>query len=731
MSTLTDTTVVGYDVDGEKIATLTFDDPSSAANTMSARFKQDFADVLDRLAADVEAGSVIGAVVASAKDSFFAGGNVKALLEVGPADAERLYVDSLALKATLRRLETIGVPVVAAINGAALGGGYEICLATHHRIAVDDRKVQIGLPEVTLGLLAGAGGVVRTVRKFGVFKAINEILTTGTRFTVAAALEKGLIDEVVASQDDLLPAAKAWLLDHAEAEEAAIQPWDRPGYKIPGGAATDRAISSMLPGVPGNVRKAAKGVPYPAPRAIISAAVEGAQIDFAGAEQVEARYFVNLATGRVAKAMIQAFFFDIQRASGGGDRPAGYDKRTVTKVAVLGAGMMGAGIAYAAASAGIDVVLKDVTFEAAERGKAYSEKLLAKAQERGRSTPEKAAQLLARITPTADVDALEGCDCVVEAVFEDPELKKKLFAEIEGVVAPNALLGSNTSTLPITDLAEGVTRQADFIGMHFFSPADKMPIVEVIRGEKTTDETLARTIDFVLQLRKIPIVVNDSRGFYTSRIIGVRINEGLAMIAEGVAPWTVERATLQAGYPVGALQLCDELNLELMAKVAAATKAGAEADGREWVEKPGAAVVPAMVAAGRAGRLRGAGFYDYDEAGERQGIWAGLADLFPVAADLISFVDARDRLLFAETLEAAKCFGEGVIESAAAANIGAIMAIGFPGITGGPATFMTNYEGGLAGFVARADALADVYGERFRPSAWLRAKAAAGEGFPA
>jgi 3-hydroxyacyl-CoA dehydrogenase / enoyl-CoA hydratase / 3-hydroxybutyryl-CoA epimerase len=376
-------------------------------------------------------------------------------------------------------------------------------------------------------------------------------------------------------------------------------------------------------------------------------------------------------------------------------------------------------------------VLKDVTFEAAERGKEYSAKLLAKAQERGRSTPEKAVQILARITPTADVDALEGCDCVVEAIFEDPELKKKLFAEVEGVVAPDALLGSNTSTLPITDLAEGVTRQADFIGMHFFSPADKMPIVEVIRGEQTTDETLARTIDFVLQLRKIPIVVNDSRGFYTSRIIGVRINEGLAMIAEGVAPWTVERATLQAGYPVGALQLCDELNLELMAKVAAATKAGAEAEGRGWVEKPGAAVVPAMVAAGRAGRLRGAGFYDYDEAGVRQGIWAGLADLFPVAADQISFVDAQDRLLFAETLEAAKCVEEGVIESAAAANIGAIMAIGFPGITGGPATFMTNYEGGLAGFVARADALADVYGERFRPSAWLRAKAAAGEGFPA
>lgn len=730
MTTTAIETVVRYDVD-DTIATLTFDDPASAANTMSARFKQDFADVLDRLASDVAAGNVVGAIVASAKDSFFAGGNVKALLAVGPADAERLYHDSLALKATLRRLETVGVPVVSAINGAALGGGYEICLATHHRIAVEDRTVQIGLPEVSLGLLPGAGGVVRTVRTFGLFKAINEILTTGTRFSVAAALEKGLIDEVVATRDELIPAARAWLLAHAGDADAAVQPWDRPGYKIPGGAATDRAISSLLPGVPGTVRKAAKGVPYPAPRAIISAAVEGAQIDFAGAEKVEARYFVSLATGQVAKAMIQAFFFDMQSTSGGAGRPEGHPTRKVTKVAVLGAGMMGAGIAYAAASAGIDVVLKDVSREAAERGKAYSEKVLAKAQERGKVTAERSEQILARITPTADVEALAGCDAVVEAVFEDAELKKRLFAEIESVVAPDALLGSNTSTLPITDLAEGVNRQSDFIGVHFFSPADRMPIVEVIRGEKTSDETLARTIDFVLQIKKIPIVVNDSRGFYTSRIIGVRINEGLAMIAEGVAPWTVERATSQAGYPVGVLQLCDELNLELMAKVAEANRAAAAAEGREGVEKPGAAVVPAMVAAGRAGRLRGAGFYEYDESGVRQGIWSGLADLFPVAADPIPFKDAQDRLLFAEALEAAACFEEGVIESAAAANIGAIMAIGFPGITGGPATFMTNYQGGLAGFVARAEELAQAYGERFRPSAWLKAKAASGEGFPA
>jgi 3-hydroxyacyl-CoA dehydrogenase/enoyl-CoA hydratase/3-hydroxybutyryl-CoA epimerase len=731
MSTTAAVSVVRYDKDADRIATLLLDDPSASANTMSDAFKADFASALEQLAADITAGEVAGVVIASAKETFFAGGNLKALLAVGPQDAQRMYDGSLELKASLRKLETCGVPVVAAINGAALGGGYEICLATHHRIAVNDPKVQVGLPEVTLGLLPGAGGIVRTVRKLGIFSALMDVLTTGAKYRAAAALDKGLVDQLVATQDELLPAAKAWLLEHADDADAAVQPWDRQGYKMPGGTPSHPSVAQLLPGIPGNVRKQAKGVPYPAPRAIISAAVEGAQVDFASAEKIEARYFTSLATGRVAKAMIQAFFFDLQHLNAGALRPEGFEPWQARRLAVLGAGMMGAGIAYSSAAAGIEVVLKDVSLEAAERGKAYSEKVLAKQVARGRMTEEKKQQILARILPTADVDDLAGCDSVIEAVFEDPALKKRLFAEVEGVIAPDALLGSNTSTLPITDLATGVQRPADFIGVHFFSPVDKMPIVEIIRGAKTSDAALARTIDYVLQIKKIPIVVNDSRGFYTSRIIGVRINEGLAMLAEGVAPQSLERATLQAGYPAPTLQLCDELNLELMGKVAATARAAALAEGRTRVEHPGAAVVDAMLEAGRLGRRQGSGFYEYDESGARGSLWGGLAEVFPLAADQIPIEDIRERMLVAEALEAAKCFEEGVIESSAAANIGAIMALGFPGITGGPITFMTNYEGGLAGFVARANELADTYGERLRPTPWLVEKAKNGEGFPA
>jgi 3-hydroxyacyl-CoA dehydrogenase/enoyl-CoA hydratase/3-hydroxybutyryl-CoA epimerase len=726
-------TVLGvrYEKDADNIVNLVLDDPGASANTMNDAFKEGFAAALAQLEQEITDGTVTGVVISSAKSTFFAGGNLKNLLSVGPDQAGEIYELSAQLKAGLRKLETLGVPVVAAINGAALGGGYEICLATHHRIASNNPKTEIGLPEVTLGLLPGAGGIVRTVRKLGLFSAIMDVLTTGTRYKVGQALEKGLIDAIVETQDELVPAAKQWILDNKDVEDIAVQPWDRPGYKIPGGSPSHPAIAGVLPGVPGNVRKQAKGVPYPAPKAIIAAAVEGAQVDFASAEKIEGRYFASLVTGRVSKAMIQAFFFDLQALNGGSLRPEGYDTFTPTKVAVLGAGMMGAGIAYSTARAGMDVVIKDVSLEAAERGKGYSVKLLAKQVERGRMTREKADEILARITPTADPQDLAGCDMVVEAVFEDVTLKHQVFQEIEDVVTPDALLGSNTSTLPITGLAEGVKRQQDFIGIHFFSPVDKMPLVEIIRGANTSDAALAKTIDYVLAIKKIPIVVNDSRGFYTSRVIGFMVNEGLAMLAEGVNPWSIERATTQAGYPAPVLQLTDELNMELMAKIAKATRAGLEAEGKDVNEHPGIAVVGKMLDAGRAGRLRGAGFYEYDEAGNRGSLWSGLAELFPVADTQIPLQDIKDRMMFAEALETAKAFEEGVIESAAAANIGSIMGIGFPAITGGAVTFMTNYEGGLQGFVNRAEELAAAYGDRFKPTPWLVEKAKNGEGFPA
>lgn len=721
---------VRYEKDGadnpDNIVTLVLDDPDSGANTMNAAYHEGMGAALDRLKAEIAEGTVTGVIITSAKKTFFAGGNLKQLIAIGPDQAEQVYERSQRVKTLLRRTETLGVPVVAAINGAALGGGLEIALATHHRILAEDAEV--GLPEVQLGLLPGGGGVTRVVRLLGLLTGVADVLTTGARFRGAKALDKGLVHEV-APREELLDRARAWILANKDNPEAAVQPWDRPGYKIPGGSPSSRDIAAFLPAVPANLRKQAKGVPYPAPRAILSAAIEGAQVDFASAEKIESRYFASLCTGRVSKAMIQAFFFDLQALNGGALRPQGYEKWTAKKLGVLGAGMMGAGIAYSSAAAGIDVVLKDVTVEAAERGKAYSEKLVAKAVERGKMTSAKGEALLARITPTADPADLAGCDSVIEAVFEDPALKAKVFGEVEHVINADALLGTNTSTLPITELAGAVERREDFIGIHFFSPVDKMKLVEIIRGADTSDAALAKAIDYVLQIRKIPIVVNDSRGFYTSRVIGFMVNEGMAMLAEGVAPWSIERATTQAGYPAPVLQLSDELNLELMAKIAKAARDAAEPGA--WSDHPGSAVVDQMLAIGRAGRLRKAGFYDYDEDGKRGSLWPGLAEMYPVAEQQIPFADIADRMMFAEALETAKCFEEGVITSAAAANIGSIMGIGFPAITGGAVTFMTNYEGGLKGFVARAQELAKSYGPRFEPTPWLVAKAEAGEGFPA
>ena len=622
---------------------------------------------------------------------------------------------------------------MAAINGAALGGGFEICLATNHRIVVDDSSVSLGLPESTLGLLPGGGGVTRIVRLMGLQAGLMEVLLTGTQFKPAAALEKGLVDELVPTREDLIPAAKAWI----KANPDAVQnPWDAPGYKMPGGTPKSPAMAGFLPAFPALLRKQTKGALYPAARAILSAAVEGAQVDFDTASRIESRYLTSLIVNQGSKNMIQAFFFDLQAINSGSLRPQGVPPYKAVKVGVLGAGMMGAGIAYSCARAGMEVVLKDVSTESAEKGKAYSEKLLDKAVSRGRSTEEKKAELLGRITATGDPADLAGCDLVIEAVFEDPSLKAKVFAEIAPYVNADALLCSNTSTLPITELATGVDRPKDFIGLHFFSPVDKMPLVEIIRGEETSDEALAKAYDVVQQIRKTPIVVNDSRGFYTSRVIGTMVNEGLAMLAEGVHPVSLERAATQDGYPVGTLQLSDELNMELMAKIGKASKEAVERDGGTYTPHPGEAVVAKMIEIGRPSRLKGAGFYEYDEAGKRQSLWSGLAETFPVAATQIPFADVKDRLLFVEALETAKCFEEGVLTSAAAANIGSIMGIGFPPMTGGAAQFMTGYEGadgtiGLAAFVARADELAASYGDRFVATAYLRDLATSGGAFPA
>ncbi|MEI7913183.1 MAG: 3-hydroxyacyl-CoA dehydrogenase NAD-binding domain-containing protein [Mycobacteriaceae bacterium] len=704
---------IKWDKDADGIVTLTLDDPTGGANVMNEHYKESMHKAVERLVAEKD--SITGVVITSGKKTFFAGGDLNGIIQITPERAGEAFAEVEEIKADLRTLETLGVPVVAAINGAALGGGLEIALACHHRIAADVKGSQIGLPEVSLGLLPGGGGVTRTVRMLGIQNAFVNVLSQGTRFNPKKAKDTGLVDELVGSIDELVPAAKAWIKANPDKH---TQPWDAQGYKMPGGTPASPALAAILPSFPSLLRKQIKGANMPAPRAILAAAVEGAQVDFDTASRIESRYFTELATGHVAKNMIQAFFFDMQAINAGGSRPEGIGKTPIARIGVLGAGMMGAGIAYVSAKAGFDVVLKDVTLEAAQKGKGYSEKLEAKALERGKTTAEKSSEVLNRITATADAADFKGVDFVIEAVFESQELKHKVFGEIEDIVEPNAILGSNTSTLPITGLASGVKRQEDFIGIHFFSPVDKMPLVEIIKGEKTSDDALARVFDYTLAIGKTPIVVNDSRGFYTSRVIGTFINEALAMLGEGVEPASIEHAGSQAGYPAPPLQLSDELNMELMHKIAVASRKGVEEAGGTYVPHPAEAVVEKMIALGRPSRLSGAGFYEYVD-GNRTQLWPGLREEFKSGASTPPLQDMIDRMLFAEALETQKCFDEGVINTTADANIGSIMGIGFPPWTGGAAQFVAGYPGGKAGFVARAKELAAKYGDRFHPPASL------------
>ncbi|MFJ4918951.1 3-hydroxyacyl-CoA dehydrogenase NAD-binding domain-containing protein [Streptomyces sp. NPDC088725] len=721
---MSESTTIRWEQDETGVVTLVLDDPDQSANTMNEAFGTSVAAIAER--AEAEKDSIRGIIVTSAKKTFFAGGDLKDMMKAGPDDAERVFARGLAVKDALRRLETLGKPLVAAINGAALGGGYEIALACHHRIALDAPGSRIGLPEVTLGLLPGGGGVTRTVRLMGIADALLKVLLHGTRYSPGRALENGLIHQVAATRDEMLALAHAFIDTHPE----SWQPWDVKGYKIPGGTPSTPRFAAGLPAFPASLKKELAGAPYPAPRNILAAAVEGSQVDFETAQTVEARYFTELVTGQTAKNMIQAFFFDLNAVNAGAGRPQDIPAREVRKVAVLGAGMMGAGIAYSCARAGLDVVLKDVTREAAEKGKAYSAKLLAKALSRGRTTETERDQVLARITPTADPADLAGCDAVIEAVFEDSALKHKVFQEIQDVVEPDALLCSNTSTLPITVLAEGVSRPADFIGLHFFSPVDKMPLVEIIKGERTGEEALARAFDLVRRIRKTPVVVNDSRGFFTSRVIGQFLNEGVAMIGEGAEPASVEQAAAQAGYPARVLSLMDELTLTLPRRIRDEARRAAQEAGRDWSGHPADAVIDRMVDEfGRPGRSGGAGFYEYGEDGRRTRLWPGLREHFGRPDADIPFTDMKERMLFSEALDTVRCLEENILTSVAEANIGSLMGIGFPAWTGGALQYINGYAGGPAGFVARARQLAERYGERFEPSRLLAEKAEKGETF--
>jgi 3-hydroxyacyl-CoA dehydrogenase / enoyl-CoA hydratase / 3-hydroxybutyryl-CoA epimerase len=713
--------LIRWDRTDDGIAILTLDDPEQSTNTMNDRYFEAIKSTVDRL--ETERDSITGVVVTSAKDGFLAGADLKSLTAAmsstaggAEPDAGGASVQQAAfavverMKSYFRRLERLGRPVVAALNGTALGGGFELALACHHRIAVSRPDAQFGLPEVSLGLLPGAGGTVRVTRMLGVTDALLKVLLQGQRMRPAQAHEAKLVDELVSTQDELLPTALAWLRANPT---ATTQPWDRPGYRMPGGRPSDANLAAMLPAIPANLRKQTKGAHYPAAHAIMCAVVEGAQVDLDTAMRIESRWFASLVGTPVQRNMTQAFFFDLGHLNRGGSRPKDVPPTSAVRVGVVGAGMMGAGIAYSCAKVGLQVVLVDVSQEAADRGKAHSQQILDKAVGRGRSTVEKRDAHLARITATADLEALVGCDLVIEAVFEDLALKKQTLAKVAAIVGADALLASNTSSLPITSIAKALVDPTNFVGLHFFSPVDKMPLVEIVRGQQTSDVAVARGYDLVRAIDKTPIVVNDSRGFFTSRVFGTYVMEGIALLAEGVPAASVEQAALQAGYPVGPLAVTDEVTLTLGRKIRdEARKAGVEIPVH-----PAETVVDRMIDEfGRPGKSSGKGFYDYPADGSPKRLWPGLAEAFDaVVPPRIAFTEMQERMLFAEVLESVRCRDEAVVTGSADGNIGSIFGIGFPAWTGGVFQYLQTYPGGVAGFVARARQLADTYGPRFTP----------------
>jgi 3-hydroxyacyl-CoA dehydrogenase/enoyl-CoA hydratase/3-hydroxybutyryl-CoA epimerase len=689
----------------EGIATLTFDEPGSPVNKMSAAWHEDLTAVVQQLLADRDA--IRGIVLASAKPTFFAGADLKSVMRLQPADAPQVFREIEQVKKNYRTLETLGKPVVACLNGAALGGGWELALAAHHRIAVDDPRIQLGLPEITLGLIPGASGITRMTRLLGLQRAQPFVLESRL-FPPREALELGLVHELVPDAAALRAAALAWIA----ANPLARQPWDAPDYRLPGGTPSQPKIASLLALAPAALKLKTRGL-YPAPEAALAAMVEGALVDFDTALRIESRYLARVAVSPVAKNMINTFFFNLNAIRSGQSRPRWEGRFQPRRVGILGAGMMGAGIAWAQASRGIATVLKDVSLAQAEAGKAYSAKLAQRRVAQGRMTAQEQQALLARITTTESVRELQDCELLIEAVFENRELKAKVTREAESLLAPGGFFASNTSTLPITGLAKASAQPERFVGIHFFSPVDKMKLVEIIRGRATSDETVARAYDYAQALGKIPIVVNDARGFFTSRVFGTFVMEGAAMVGEGIPAAVVEQAGVQAGMPVGPLAVLDETALSLSVHVLDQTRADYRAEGRTYIASPGELLVERMVKEfDRNGRAAGAGFYDYpQEAGAKKRLWPELKTLFGRPGVAWELQALKDRLLYRQAVETARCLAEGVLGSVHDANVGSIFGIGFPGWTGGAMQFI--YGTGIEAFLARARALAERFGPGF------------------
>jgi len=713
------------EVDGDGILVATFDVPGRSMNTITAGVMKELPAIVERIKSDA---AIKGAVLTSGKASGFCAGadlgemDSRAAAQDTRSAEEKLqaaFDSSFAMNKMLRGMETCGKPIACALEGLALGGGLEIALACHYRVAADNPKSQFGLPESKVGLLPGAGGTQRLPRLIGVQNAAMMILQ-GEPKSPTEAKALGFVHEVV-EPGDTLRAAKKWL----KGSPNAVQPWDVKGYRVkdgpysPGGGMAFVGGTAML-------MKQTYGN-YPAQKHILSCLYEGIQVPMDAALRIETRYFVKTLQTPQARAMIRSLFLSMQELSKGANRPQGVDKYEIRKVAVIGAGFMGAGVAYVQAMAGVETVLIDTTQEAAEKGKDYSKKLLDKRVSRGKMTQEKADAVLALIKPTTSYDDVKGADFVVEAVFENREIKAEVTKKAEAQLGPNAVFGSNTSTLPITGLAEASERPANFIGVHFFSPVDKMGLVELILGKQTTKETVAKAIDYVLKIKKTPIVVNDSRGFYTSRIVGTFIGEGLAMLSEGIAPAIIENVAKQAGMPVGPLSLNDEVALDLSCKIREQTKRDL---GDKYRASPIDPIIEKMVVElKRHGRKNGKGFYDYP-ADRKKKLWPGIVDLVPTKIAECPpelKTELARRILYIQSLETARCFEEGILMEARDADIGSILGWGFAPYTGGTASLIDGV--GVRKFVEQCDALADKYGDRFKPNALLREMAQTGETF--
>ena len=705
-----------YSVDADGVALITMDIPGASANVISNECRDELDAAIVQIAGD---SAIKGAIITSAKNDFMAGGDLKFMVAQFsvPMTPEQALGHAKSFAPMLRRLETCGKPFVAAINGPAMGGGLELALACHHRIAADGPKVMLGLPEVTLGLMPGAGGTQRLPRLIGIAKALPIILK-GAPLSAAAALEKGVVQEVVPAAN-LVAAAKAWVLEKGD----PVQPWDKKGFAVPGGAGfANEALGNLFNFTATSIAKETNRN-LPAPIGALTAIARGTIVPFDAGMHIEACQFAKLVLDPTAVNMVRAMFVNKSELDKLVNRPKGIAPAKLATIGIIGAGLMGVGVAQVSGQAGLNVVMLDASAEQAAAAKQRLADSFAKLIAKGRMKQDKADAILAKIKTTGDYADLADCDLVVEAVFENVDVKQAVFKKAIAAMRPDAILASNTSTLPITDLGQVVENPGRFIGLHFFSPVDRMALVEVIVGQQTSPETLAHALDYIKLLRKTPIIVKDSRGFFTTRVIGAYITEAFSMVGQGISPAMVDNVAKMAGYPVGPIAMMDDIGMENAFK---AEKEAQQALGDAWKEPAGAHVIKMLCETlDRKGRRHGKGSYDY--ANDKRIPWAGLKEIYPPMTELPSVEELKQRLMYAEALEALHCMEEGVLSDPAEGDVGSILGIGFPSYTGGVFSLVDTV--GLPKFVVACDKLADKWGERFRPSAWLRERAAKGERF--